>query len=152
MDEILDGYLSMLNITLPTKRIHRKAISDILALLSVRGRKIPLEDDYDDYCYYLLKQGKSIENQKYAMSCIRKFFAWLAENPNYTGHKEPHTTPTQSPRKKRARRVSILLPPAMYDSLEKLAECYSMDIPTVINDIVAKYITACKDKIDSLKA
>lgn len=56
----LDVYLSLLDVMPATKNVHRKAILGFFPLLLANGRNIPLDDDYDDYRYFLLIQKKRV--------------------------------------------------------------------------------------------
>lgn len=148
----LEVYLSLLDITPATQRIHRKAISGFFPLLFARGRKIPCEDDYDDYrCYLHFQKKKSLSFTDYAVSCVQRFFTWSAENPKCTSIETLNTPPKQRPRTKRTRRVSTLLSPYLYESLEILANYDCTDIPTMLNTVVSKYVAQRKNDIDRVK-
>lgn len=148
----LDVYLSLLNVTPATKNIYKKAISGFFPLLLANGRNIPLDDDYDDYGYYLLiQQKKSVSLTRDAIRHVQRFFSWLAENPNCTSIETVNTLPEQRPRTKRARRVSTMLSAYLYESLEILANHDCTDIPTILNSLVSRYVAHRKNDIDRVK-
>lgn len=148
----LEVYLSLLDVMPATKSVHRKAISEFLPLLLERGRNIPLDDDYDDYRYYLLFQKKkSITLIQPIIRYIERFFSWVAENPECTSLETVNTKPEQRPRLKRTRKVSVLLSPYLYDSLMLLADNDCTDIPTMLNALVSRYVAHRKNDIDRVK-
>lgn len=147
----LDVYLSLLNITPNTKRIHKEAISNFFCLLSLCGRNTPMKDDYDDFRYYLLfEQKRSISAVNNAISCVQRFFSWLAENPECVSTETVKTLPEQKHRK-RGRRVTTYLNATQYEHLKSLAELDATEIPTILNMLVMKYVAYRKADIERVK-
>ena len=144
----LEVYLSLLDLTPKSKQEHRKAILNFLCLLFSRDRNTPVEKDYEDYDYYLrILRKKSITTTESAISYAQRFFFWLSENPECISIETLNTLPVQRPRRKRTRRVSTLLSPYLYEQLKILADNEGIDIPTMLNAIVAQYVAHRKDSI-----
>ena len=145
-------YLSLRRLSHETKRIYRQAFLDFFALLLERGRNTPIEDDYDDFRYYLrFDLKKEISTAEYAISCVKRFFAWSAENPECTSLDTVKTFPQQAPCKKRSRKVSTMLSAYLYEAIELLADYDGIDIPTMLNALVSKYVAHRKNDIDRVK-
>ena len=148
----LEVYLSLLDVMPATKSVHRKAISEFLPLLLERGRNIPLNDDYYDYRYYLhFQKKKSLSVTQLNIRCIERFFSWLAENPECTSIETVKIPPEQPPRKKRARKVTIMLSAYLYEAVELLADYDGIEIPTMLNALVSRYVAHRKNDIDRVK-
>ena len=79
------------------------------------------------------------------------FFSWLAENPKCTSLETLNIPLKQRPRRKRERRVSTSLSSYLYEQLELLANHDGIDIPTMLNVIVSKYVAHRKDDINREK-
>ena len=141
MNSKLEFYLSLLDITPATKRIHRKAILGFLALLRERCRNAPIEDDYDDYRYQLqIERKKSISSVEYALSSVRRFFSWVKANPECSSIETMNTPPVQSPSKRRTRRVSTLLSAKVYENLALLSKHDGIEISAMLNTLITKYV------------
>ncbi|MBQ3456383.1 MAG: hypothetical protein IJG36_08100 [Synergistaceae bacterium] len=146
----LEIYLTLLRATPATKQRHKQAISEFLALLLERGRNIPVEDDYNDYRYHLrIKEHQSISATESAISCINRFFYWLAENPDCTDINT--ATIPKNPNMCRSRRVSAVISPYLFESLTLISEHDGVDIPAILNALVMNYVTYRKKDIPALK-
>ena len=137
----VEVYLSLLDVVPEYRLQHRKAILDFLCLLFSRDKNSPTPKDYEDYSYYLqVLRKKDSEYVRYAISYVERFYSWLAENPKCISLETLTTPPKQRPRRKRSRRVDTLLSADLYEGLSLLAKDNNVDIPTMLNVIVSKYV------------
>ena len=137
----VEVYLSLLDVAPSYRLQHRKAILNFLCLLFTRDKNSPTEKDYEDYDYYLrFHRKKDISIAESEISYVRRFYSWLSENPNCTSLETLTTPPKQRPRRKRTRRISTLLSGSQYEELRLLADERCIDVSTVLNEIVSKYL------------
>lgn len=148
----LEVYLSLKRVSYTTQKIYRKVLLDFFALLVQQGRNTPIDDDYNDfrdYLYFDLK--KSISATEYSLSCVKRFFAWSALNPECMSVDTVKVKPQEYPLRKRRRKVSTMLSPYLYEALEILADYDYTDIPTILNALVEKYVARRKRDINYVK-
>ena len=100
-----------------------------------------------NYCV-IRKKKKSITLIQPIIHCIERFFSWSAENPECTSLETVNTKPEQRQRLKHTHKVSVLLSPYLYDSLETLANHDYTDIPTMLNALVSRYVAHRKSDIE----
>lgn len=147
LDTKLTEYLYTLKLTPATKQKHKEAISDFFALLIVRDREYPAERDYDDFGKYLIvNEKKNLADMEREIGYIKRFFSWLAKNPNHND-----IQPEQPLQPQKTHRVTTVLTPYLYEGLQILAHYDDMEIPTILKNLVIKYVAYRKHDIERVK-
>ena len=152
MKEKLEGYLATLSVGDETKRKIRKDVQEFVAVLKELGQDWPEEGAYEVYRERLESAKKTEGTIRDSLNRVKKFFASVSkDNDSAEKEFEAPDLETKSVDVKTNRRFSLLIPPALNEALELLAQYDNCSVAKIIVHACEKYILDRADDCEYLR-